>query len=166
MKALIIGRFQPLHNGHVSLIDYAIQHFDFLHIGIGSSQYHDTFENPYTNEQRQEMLKLYFSSQNYSSYAIHSIPDIHDPPNWVSHLTTIISDFEVVITNNTQTKTLFKQAGKNVICPGLQNRQQLKGAFIRTCMLTHQPWEEFVPQSIISYLKSLPITHSLPQPKH
>lgn len=166
MKALLIGRFQPLHNGHCSLIDYAIRHFDFLHIGIGSSQYHDSFKNPYTYKQRQEMLKLYFSSVNYPSYSIHAIPDIHDPPNWVAHLTSIISDFEVVITNNPQTKTLFEQAGKNVICPGLQNREQLKGVFIRTRMLNQEPWEEYVPHSIKSYLQSIPITSCLPQPKH
>jgi len=166
MKALIIGRFQPLHKGHCTLLDYAIKHYDCLHIGIGSSQYHSSFDNPYSYEERRNMLMLYFKSKNSGSYTIHPIPDIHDPPHWVAHLKTIISDFDCVITNNPQTKTLFEDAGILVETPGLVHREKLKGVSVRKLMFSHQQWENFVPESIISYLKTLPITDNMPNPKH
>ncbi len=166
MKALVVGRFQPLHNGHCKIIDHAIQHHEFIQIGIGSSQYHSSFENPYTYEERKKMLTLYFDSKNYDSYTIHPIPDIHDPPHWVAHLNTIVTDFDCVVTNNPQTKTLFEAAGITVETPGLHNREKLKGVVVRKLMFSHQHWEDFVPKSIISYLQSLPITENMPNPKH
>lgn len=45
MSALIIGRFQPFHKGHLSVIKMVAEKSDSIIIGIGSAQLSHTFEN-------------------------------------------------------------------------------------------------------------------------
>jgi len=47
---LIIGRFQPFHNGHLYAIKNALKKVDELVIAIGSSQYVNTEDNPFSFE--------------------------------------------------------------------------------------------------------------------
>ena len=52
MTALFIGRFQPFHSGHVDAIKQ-ISEKEII-IGIGSSQYSGTDDNPYSFEERKK----------------------------------------------------------------------------------------------------------------
>ena len=52
MKALYIGRFQPFHKGHLKILQKLAKKYDEIIIGIGSSQYSNTLENPFTSEER------------------------------------------------------------------------------------------------------------------
>ena len=54
-KALFIGRFQPFHQGHLDAIKQISE--DEIIIGIGSSQYSKTDDNPYSFEERQKMIE-------------------------------------------------------------------------------------------------------------
>jgi len=55
MIALFIGRFQPFHSGHLDAIKQISE--EEIIIGIGSSQYSKTEENPYSFEERKKMIK-------------------------------------------------------------------------------------------------------------
>ncbi|RMF91195.1 MAG: nicotinamide-nucleotide adenylyltransferase, partial [Methanobacteriota archaeon] len=57
MKALFIGRFQPLHKGHMMIIKRILEETDALSIVIGSSQHAGTPENPFSADEREEMLR-------------------------------------------------------------------------------------------------------------
>ena len=103
MKALFIGRFQPFHNGHLKVIKNSLKIYNEIIIGIGSSQYKDKPENPFSSEERSDMIKKTLVNQDINNYKIVRIPDIHNPPKWVEHVKSIISDFDVVITNNSFT---------------------------------------------------------------
>ena len=54
--ALIIGRFQPLHNGHLEVIRKVSAECDHVIIGIGSAQSSHTSENPFTAGERYLMM--------------------------------------------------------------------------------------------------------------
>lgn len=55
--AVFIGRFQPLHLGHMHVVRTALRYADCLTILVGSSdQPRDTF-NPWTFEERKEMIE-------------------------------------------------------------------------------------------------------------
>lgn len=58
---VILGRFAPLHNGHIKLIDTAIQTYGLEHILIliGSAQIIDE-NTPYSYEQRKKMIQEVF----------------------------------------------------------------------------------------------------------
>ena len=57
MKALFIGRFQPFHKGHLKVIKDIIKKDYRVIIGIGSSQYSHTVDNPFTSDERKKMIQ-------------------------------------------------------------------------------------------------------------
>ncbi len=59
-QALVIGRFQPLHKGHVHIIEGALKNAEKVLILIGSSQESGTYKNPLTYEIRKDMLEKTF----------------------------------------------------------------------------------------------------------
>ena len=56
MIGLFVGRFQPFHDAHLQIIQNALKEVEKLIIGVGSSQYSETAENPFTYEERKEMI--------------------------------------------------------------------------------------------------------------
>lgn len=55
--AVLIGRFEPLHNGHVANVKQALEIADKIHIVIGSSKQPRTIKNPFTFDERQRMIQ-------------------------------------------------------------------------------------------------------------
>lgn len=53
---VLIGRFQPVHNGHLSTIVQALTKVDTLIIVLGSSNACKTIKNPWSALQRQQMI--------------------------------------------------------------------------------------------------------------
>lgn len=74
-----IGRFQPLHNGHISIIRKMQEECEHIIIGVGSAQESFTERNPLNYEVRERMI---FESiyQNYNIRVI-PIPDRKNPKN-------------------------------------------------------------------------------------
>lgn len=58
--AIIVGRFQPFHIGHQSLVDKAIQDGLEPLIIIGSANESGTEKNPFTAKQRDNMIRLIY----------------------------------------------------------------------------------------------------------
>lgn len=110
-KVLFIGRFQPFHLGHLDALKQISE--DEIIIGVGSSQYSDTDENPWTFEERKEMIEKSLQDQNLN-YKILAIPDIHDEKNWIDHVVKIVGSFDVVYTGNEWVAGLFEEKGYNV----------------------------------------------------
>ena len=103
MKALFIGRFQPFHKGHLKIIVNALKQYQEVIIGIGSSQYGNKSDNPFTANERKNMIINSLNKIGLKNFKIILIPDIHNPPKWVDHVLSIINDFDVVISNNSFT---------------------------------------------------------------
>lgn len=55
-RAIFIGRMQPLHNGHIKIINKAKEIADQVIILVGSSGSSVSMKNPFTYEQRAEMI--------------------------------------------------------------------------------------------------------------
>ena len=151
--SVFIGRFQPFHLGHLAMI--AQCNTDLLYIGIGSSQYHHTLENPFTFEERKTMIELALQNRFNIKYDIYAIADIHDPPNWVAHVEQILPPFTMVITNNDFTAELFKEKGYQINQPGLVKRTKYAGKIIRKNIIENKNWHHLVPDPVASYLERI-----------
>ena len=57
---LYIGRFQPIHVGHESIIRRMLLECDHVIIAIGSAQESGTMKNPFTFEQRADLITNIF----------------------------------------------------------------------------------------------------------
>ena len=69
---IIVGRFQTFHTGHLYMVDKACAVCDRVGVFVGSSQESGTLKNPFTYEQRRDMLKKVFGD----SVIIYPLPDI------------------------------------------------------------------------------------------
>jgi len=155
MNVLFIGRFQPFHMGHMHVIKNYFNFFPLVYIGIGSSQYSNTFENPFSFDEREAMIKAALDDEGIKNYSIVAIPDIHNPPKWVDHIKSIINDSIELITNNNETAKLFKKKGFIVHKDGLYKKQRFSGEEIRKRMINNKPWNDLVHPKVYEYLCSM-----------
>jgi nicotinamide-nucleotide adenylyltransferase len=155
MKVLFIGRFQPFHIGHLKIIKEVSKNYDEVIIGMGSSQYSNTDENPFTDEERKEMICNTLEKEDIDNYKIVNIPDIHNPPKWVDHVVSIVSDFNVVLSNNDFTKKLFSEKGFNVKKTKLFEKERYSGKVIRNKIKNDERWEDLVPEEVLKVIKNI-----------
>lgn len=143
--ALVIGRFQPFHIGHLSGIEFVINRVDNTIIGIGSSQESNTLENPFSDQERRSMIS---KSLEYdpSRYSIVFIPDINDDELWIGHVENIVKEFNVVYTNGEKEMKLFKEAGYEVHNIPFYSKRIYNATKIRENIVLNLPWKHLVPQ--------------------
>jgi nicotinamide-nucleotide adenylyltransferase len=60
MTALFIGRFQPLHIGHITIIQNLLKQYDQVVVAIGSAAKNRMNKNPWTLAERMEVLHMVF----------------------------------------------------------------------------------------------------------
>ncbi len=152
MRALLIGRFQPFHNGHFKLVHHFLKKDYEIIIGIGSAQESYTPHNPFTAGERYLMI-----SQALAGTQCHiiPIPDIHRYGIWVSHVEDLVPPFDVVLTNNPLLKELFMRDGYAILGTPLYQRKKLCGTEIRSRILLNQDWKSLVPQSVAHIIKAI-----------
>ena len=56
IRGLMVGRFQPFHNGHLYLSNQILQECDELIIAIGSAQFNYIYKDPFTAGERVLMI--------------------------------------------------------------------------------------------------------------
>ena len=74
---LVIGRFQPLHNGHVAMIRHALELCEKVVVYVGSAQESCTKLNPFSYCGREEMLAKTFDTEYLTKrLLVRPLPDI------------------------------------------------------------------------------------------
>ncbi|MEW6069543.1 MAG: nicotinamide-nucleotide adenylyltransferase [Candidatus Thermoplasmatota archaeon] len=155
MIGLIIGRFQPFHLGHLSVLKKIAKECELLIIGIGSAQYSHTLENPFTAGERYLMISKTLAQEKISNCYIVPIEDVNRYDIWVSHVEALAPKFDVVYTNNPLTKQLFLERGYKVKSMPLYDRKTYSGREIRKRMLKNEGWENLVPKPVAQIIKEI-----------
>ena len=114
---ILIGRFQPLHKGHVEAIDFSLQNVDKLFIVIGSSEKSNQKRNPFTFEERKNMITLAINFRSMNDKAIKIVPitDAENHLEWIKSIKNAIGEYNVIFTNDELTEKLFKKENVEVI---------------------------------------------------
>jgi nicotinamide-nucleotide adenylyltransferase len=114
--AFFIGRFQPLHHGHIYIINYILKRHNKLKIGIGSSQLSHKENDPFTGLERVTFIKKALEARKVNSkrYTIYQIPDIFNAQKWVDHLISIVGNVDIVYSNSDWVRELFTNKGFRV----------------------------------------------------
>lgn len=150
-KALFVLRAQPLHKGHLHAIKEALKRFDFLTIGIGSSQFKNTADNPFSFEERRKMVRK--SLVGEKRYKIIPVPDFFNAKKWAGYLMAR-ADFDVVITGNPWTERCFR--GKMEIeRPAFLLPKWYNATRIRERMAKGQKWGHLVPEGALEVLRKI-----------
>ncbi|MFO8050687.1 MAG: nicotinamide-nucleotide adenylyltransferase [Thermoplasmatota archaeon] len=156
MRGIFIGRFQPFHKGHLSIIEEALGVVDELVIGIGSAESSFTEKDPFTAGERIEMLRAVIRKRYWQDRIILvPIRDVNRYSIWVSHVVSLSPRIDVVFSNNPLTVTLFKEAGYKVTSTKLVERENYSGIGIRKRIAEGVEWEHLVPEPVSSVILSL-----------
>ncbi|MEA3191434.1 MAG: nicotinamide-nucleotide adenylyltransferase [Thermoplasmata archaeon] len=148
MRALVVGRFQPLHNGHAKLIKQAVEECVDVTLAIGSTNAKPSLRNPFTTAERVQMLQAVFPGLR-----ILELPDLNDPPRWTLEAIQAAGGVDRVYGNDPATTGLFELAGVPVVSPGLVEREKYEATNIRRLMAEDDPaWRKCVPPQVVKLL--------------
>jgi len=153
-RGFYIGRFQPYHNDHQSVLEHIAHEVDEIVIGIGSAQLSHMTDNPFMAGERVLMITRALASLGCPFYVI-PIEDIQRNALWVAHVRSMTPPFDLCYSSNPLVMQLFKEAGIRVQSPEMYERETLSGTEIRRRMLTDEPWKSLVPPEVIQVLDEI-----------
>lgn len=152
--ALIVGRFQPFHKGHLFLIKKALEKSERIIIGIGSANISDE-NNPIDFETRKKIIKaVAYKEKIFGDRLIKIVPlnDFFDNKKWLKNLEKQVGKFDLTLGNNDWTNNILEKAGYKVLKVDYYKRSLYEGWRIRKLIKEGKAWQDRVPKYIISWL--------------
>lgn len=156
---LTIMRLQPLHNGHINLINSMLDENEKSILMLGSVGVIDE-NNPYSYEERLEMVKTVYQKEMESGKLfVGGLKDIHNLPKWVDYVKSHLPfPADIYYCGIHQNAKQFAEKGFSI---RLFDRPlgNLSGTLIRQKIRDHDSsWENDVPFEIIPLIKRKDIT--------
>jgi nicotinamide-nucleotide adenylyltransferase len=152
MNGLLIGRFQPFHLGHLNALRFALSEVDKLWIGLGSSNKPLEKNNPFSAEERKEMILSSIDESMKRRIQIYFIPDLENHIKWIELIATLVPKFDIIFTNDELTRHLYSKRDVKVLSIPFVNRDILSGTNIRDMIISDQKWEDLVPEGTKKFL--------------
>lgn len=152
-SVIFIGRFQPFHNGHEQVIRNLVERYGTLTVGIGSANESGLLRNPFTLEERKEMLAIALGDLG-EKVRIVRIDDKHHDRLWAEHVISL-GEFSRFVSDNDWVRRCLKGALEEIPYPGLIDRDVLEGKHIRHAMATGGEWKGRVSPKIAHYLERM-----------
>ena len=165
---VVLGRFQPFHRGHASMLIEAekcrkVNYPNLkLIIAVGSSNRPETLKNPWSAPERIAMISSWLDNEAKFDAIVVAIPDLEDLPNWVSHAEKYHGKSGIFFSSDSSSCDLYNNSGWNMISMPLLQRDDYEGWRVRETarMLSTINDEdaikmvlgESVPESIIEFL--------------
>jgi len=155
LRGLVVGRFQPFHKGHLSVIREALRKCDDLIVVIGSAEESHTDKNPFTAGERYQMVLSSLSPDERSRVMIIPVRDVNRYSVWVSHLESYLPPFDIVFSNSDLTRSLFKQAGYSVSRTKAYSPDKYSATEVRRRIVAEGNWRPLVPEPVAMFLEEL-----------
>jgi len=159
LRGVFVGRFQPPHFGHFSVVKWALGEggFEEVIVVIGSAQESHTVRNPFTAGERFEMIVRGLREMGIDLRRVFIVPvsDIAMNHVWVRYLELLLPRFDAVISRNPLVVRLFREYGYRVVMPPLFNRGLYSATRLRELMLRGGDWKALVPRSVAEFIESI-----------
>ena len=95
-SGIFIGRFQPVHEGHVHAIGLAASQIDKLFILVGSANQCRSIRNPWTYQERSQMLRLKLHAAGIRNYEIIPLNDYqYSDTQWMADVRATAEHFDM-----------------------------------------------------------------------
>jgi nicotinamide-nucleotide adenylyltransferase len=155
--ALFIGRFQPFHNGHLSVIKGMVKLNEKVFIGIGSSNLHGIPDDPFTREERREMIQRALQEENIiplHDVILVNLPDMEEDTAWAKMCLEVCENqVKTVWTGNEWTKNSFTGAGVEV--KEIKEVPGISATEVRRRMKSGEDWKSLVPEAVADYIREI-----------
>ena len=156
---LFITRAQPgLHKWHLDAIRQAVQNewLSKVIIWIWSSDKEYTAENPFTSEERRNLIER--TSQGIKDVVwdnIFLIPDFWDWEKWIKYIENNLPKFEYIISWNPRVLELMQKAWKKIADQKIN--YIVRWTTIRELIARNQMWKvkDFISQEAVNYLNEI-----------
>jgi nicotinamide-nucleotide adenylyltransferase len=155
MNGLLIGRFQPFHLGHLDALQFALSKVDKLWVGLGSSNLPPQKDNPFSAEQRQEMILSSIDEVMKEKISIYFIPDLDNHMKWIEKIDTIVPKFDIIFSNDELTNHLYSKRDIQIMTIPFLKRDKLSGTRIRDLIISDQNWNDLVPEGTKHFLEKI-----------
>lgn len=148
-SAIGVFRLQPLHNGHLSVINRMIAEHDVVTIGIGSSNKPISEKNPWSFDDRKAMLRNIYGSR----IRILKLNDLdNDEENaWADYVLEEASKLKIdrptfYYSGSEYDAHWYKDRFENIIICDREKNEHLSGTIIRELMDgKNSEWKKEVP---------------------
>jgi nicotinamide-nucleotide adenylyltransferase len=156
MRGLIVGRFQPFHNGHLMLIKHILDKCDEIIIAIASAQFNYLLKDPFTAGERVEMIHNALKEADVDLARCYIIPIINDENNarWFLHLRSYLPKFDIVYSGNEYVRMLLADYTK-VNAVKFYDREKYNASRIRELMISDGEWRDLVPRSVYEFINKI-----------
>ncbi|MEM0442500.1 MAG: nicotinamide-nucleotide adenylyltransferase [Candidatus Nitrosocaldus sp.] len=160
-RALIIGRFQPFHNGHLMLARDVLKECDELIIAVASAQFNYLEKDPFTAGERVWMIHDALRDEQIDGLSmvercyILAIPNDENNARWYAHLRSYLPPFHIVYTGNEYVAMLLSREGIKVKAPRLFKRDEYNASRIRALMLEGKEWRHLVPKAVAKVIDEI-----------
>ena len=147
--ALFIGRFQPLHKGHLAALKWIAKRSKKVIVIIGSSQEKKTDKNPFSARERLAMMRAVLVKEKLAGKCkVFLLSDIPNDYEWVSYLDAHVPRYDVCYSNNALVLKLMRRSGKKVMRVPLVARAKYRGALVRKRIDEEKEWKSRVPKIV------------------
>ena len=150
--ALVIGRFQPFHNGHLEATRGILGRQAKLLLVIGSAQEGRTRKNPFSGKERLEMISSCLKAHGLLARTrIILLKDENNHPRWVKRVLGIAKDAKVAYSGNWLVQSLLSPEFEvHTMKSGIKiSATEIRG-MIRE---GDRRWKKCVPKEISSYIE-------------
>ena len=91
--AVLIGRFQPYHCGHASLLEKALASAPKVVIVLGSSYHARSAKNPFTWQEREAMIGATLTNAERERVSFVPMRDYYDDTQWADEVVKAVAAF-------------------------------------------------------------------------
>ena len=153
---LFVGRFQPFHIGHMLVLQGMVKFCRKVVVVIGSSQEKGTEKNPFTAEERKEMVQRALQAEDIIPvFDVSLIPvaDQQDDAEWVRIVLEKAKGVEKIWTGDEWTQKCFADSGLEI--QEIKEVPGISGTEVRKRLKEGGDWEALLPKDVIKYLKEI-----------
>ena len=158
-RGLMLGRFQPFHNGHLALTKQILSECDELVIIIGSAQFNFIEKDPFSAGERVLMIHEALKEAEIDLSRCYIIPVANDENNarWLAYLRSMAPPFDVLYSGNDFVKYLARSQDSAIAieAPLFAQVNDYNGTNIRHLMQDGKPWEHLVPPAVAKVIQQV-----------
>jgi nicotinamide-nucleotide adenylyltransferase len=158
-RGLMLGRFQPFHNGHISLTKQILSECDELVIIIGSAQFNFIDKDPFSAGERVLMIHEALKEAEIDLSRCYVIPIANDENNarWLAYLRSMTPPFDVLYSGNDFVKHLVLSQDSSIAVknPMFAKKEEYNGTNIRHLMQDGKAWKHLVPPAVAKVIQQV-----------
>ncbi len=158
-RGLMLGRFQPFHNGHLALAGQILRECDELVIVVGSAQFNFIDKDPFTAGERIAMIHGALVEAGLDLSKCFIIPIANEDNNaiWLAYLKSMVPHFDSLYSGNDLVKylALSQDASISIRSPKFLKKAEYNATAIRNLIVAGKPWKHLVPPAVAKEMEKI-----------